>query len=124
MTRPKRIQLSRERGWRKPANTVVVSRPSQWGNPYKPNGVLSRDVCVEAYRGLLSHNYKWFGNHGLGWTAAVWFTVHKNREETLAWVALLRGKNLACWCPLVDADGRRVPCHADVLLEIANQERP
>ena len=32
----------------------------------------------------------------------------------------LRGKNLACWCPLVDNDGNRVPCHADVLLELAN----
>jgi hypothetical protein len=28
----------------------------------------------------------------------------------------LRGKNLACWCPL-DA-----PCHADVLLELANRD--
>jgi hypothetical protein len=27
----------------------------------------------------------------------------------------LRGKNLACWCAL---DGK--PCHADVLLDIAN----
>lgn len=26
----------------------------------------------------------------------------------------LRGKNLMCWCPLY------LPCHADVLLEIAN----
>lgn len=26
----------------------------------------------------------------------------------------LRGKNLACWCPIAG------PCHADVLLEIAN----
>ena len=31
-------------------------------------------------------------------------------------VAELRGKNLACWCPL-DA-----PCHADVLLELANRD--
>lgn len=28
----------------------------------------------------------------------------------------LRGKNLACWCPLDQ------PCHADVLLDIANKE--
>lgn len=27
----------------------------------------------------------------------------------------LRGKHLACWCPLDQ------PCHADVLLEFANQ---
>jgi hypothetical protein len=26
----------------------------------------------------------------------------------------LRGKDLACWCPLSE------PCHADVLLELAN----
>lgn len=32
----------------------------------------------------------------------------------------LAGKNLACWCPLTDAQGNRVPCHADVLLELAN----
>jgi hypothetical protein len=32
----------------------------------------------------------------------------------------LQGRDLACWCPIVDNDGNRVPCHADVLLEIAN----
>ena len=30
-------------------------------------------------------------------------------------VSELRGKNLACWCAL------DMPCHADVLLEIANE---
>ena len=35
-----------------------------------------------------------------------WMSVRRVNE--------LRGKNLACWCPL-DA-----PCHADVLLKIAN----
>lgn len=32
-----------------------------------------------------------------------------------AWLAPLRGKNLACWCDLED------PCHADILLELANR---
>jgi len=32
--------------------------------------------------------------------------------------AELRGKNLACWCPIGE------PCHADVLLEIANKAEP
>jgi hypothetical protein len=31
-------------------------------------------------------------------------------------VSELRGLDLCCWCPLVDAAGNRVPCHADVLL--------
>jgi len=32
----------------------------------------------------------------------------------------LTGHDLMCWCPLVDSEGKRVPCHADVLLELAN----
>ncbi|MGI8723190.1 MAG: DUF4326 domain-containing protein [Geodermatophilaceae bacterium] len=35
MTSPARIQLRRTRGWRMPADTVRVARPSRWGNPYK-----------------------------------------------------------------------------------------
>lgn len=30
-------------------------------------------------------------------------------------LSVLRGKNLACWCKVGD------PCHADVLLELANK---
>ncbi len=33
-----RIQLSRRRGYRKPEGTVVVARPSGWGNPFRVNG--------------------------------------------------------------------------------------
>ncbi len=33
-------------------------------------------------------------------------------------LAPLRGKNLACWCDLSS------PCHADVLLELANKDQP
>jgi len=35
----------------------------------------------------------------------------------------LRGKDLCCWCPLFDDEGKPYPCHADVLLEIANDEQ-
>lgn len=37
-------------------------------------------------------------------------------------VTELVGKDLVCWCPLEDSDGNQVPCHADVLLELANRE--
>jgi hypothetical protein len=33
----------------------------------------------------------------------------------------LRGHDLVCWCPLTDASGQPVPCHADVLIELANR---
>jgi hypothetical protein len=29
---PERIQLRRSKGWRLPPNTVVVARPTRWGN--------------------------------------------------------------------------------------------
>ena len=69
---PKRIQLRRTKGWRKPPNTVVVTRSSKkWGNPFtvKEHGRL---VAIEKYR---------------EWSAGQDFSE-------------LRGKNVACWCRL------------------------
>ena len=92
---PIRVQLSRKKGWRLPPNTVVVSRPSKWGNPFRFHGTTNegrekaRAEAVELYK----------RNIGL---------------LTNAIVQELRGKNLACWCPL---DKK---CHADVLLRLAN----
>ena len=40
------------------------------------------------------------------WILRIPFFESRVKEE-------LRGKNLACWCPLDE------PCHADVLLELA-----
>jgi hypothetical protein len=44
------------------------------------------------------------------------------RELLINDLPRLKGKHLACWCPLVDEDGNSVPCHADVLLELANRD--
>lgn len=94
----KRIQLSRGKGWRLPPDTIVVARPTPWGNPFRvgdqsPDGgvIGSREEAVALYR-----------EHVAGPPAG-----HDYDE--------LRGKDLACWCPL---DG---PCHADVLMERANR---
>ena len=48
MTEPKRIQLSRTKGWRKPEGAVVVSRPTKWGNPfgYRTHTGLARVPAV------------------------------------------------------------------------------
>lgn len=93
---PHRVRLSRAKGWRKPQNTVVVARPSIWGNPYQGgfDGDGDRAHLVQLYSAYLARS---------------------EQAELVAKVrAQLRGKNLACWCPL---DG---PCHADVLLDLAN----
>lgn len=109
MAKPVRLQRSRRRGSRLVSPNglpiVYVGRPSKYGNPFKAsNGDCDHPDCgprshppvtaleaVEAFR--------------------MWFNAHPDREEMKR---ELRGKNLACWCPLDQ------PCHADVLLEIAN----
>jgi hypothetical protein len=89
---PKRIQRKRTKGWKMPEGAVYVGRPTKWGNPHVHGG---RALCVRMYRETIGGN--------------VWTSPNKDdiRKE-------LRGKDLACWCPL------NQPCHADVLLEIAN----
>jgi Domain of unknown function (DUF4326) len=93
-TTPQRIQLRRTKGWRKPEDAIVVRRPTKWGNPYEVDE-WGRDLAVKLYRWLLA----------LPQLAAYRQSVRDH----------LRGKDLACVCPLDQ------PCHADVLLEIANQ---
>ncbi len=148
---PQRIQLRRTKGWRKPEGAIVVARPSKWGNPFRlgtrtalarvpavdkpgreweyegrisahgnrhdyhhPDGRIT--VChvryltaaetVECYRALLM---------GGGWPLD--FTHRGGYYRTAAEArAELAGKDLACWCPPWQ------PCHADVLLEVANGE--
>jgi Domain of unknown function (DUF4326) len=95
MFKPRRIQLRRTKGWRKPANTVVVARPGKWGNPFKIESGQPAKSCVEKYACWLRTDPQ-----GLALTRAA-------RRE-------LKGKNLACWCALGQ------PCHSEVLLEIAN----
>lgn len=114
---PQRIQLRRTKGWRKPEGAVVVSRPSKWGNPYK---------VVPAHAG----GWKVVGNGSVAWSAdetpwtkarAAEYAVASFRQITRPnsirgrdIQIALAGRDLACWCPLDS------PCHADVLLEIAN----
>ena len=89
-SKPIRIQRQRTKGWKKPANTIIVTRPGRWGNPFSVMAGLTAKEAVARYRREMPE-----------------FTREAARLE-------LRGKNLACWCPVGS------PCHADVLLEIAN----
>ena len=95
---PVRIQRKRTKGYKLPPNAVYVGRPTKWGNPYlvQPLSGMTRQDAVQAYLHHINGN--------------LWTSPNKQeiRDE-------LRGKDLACWCPLDQ------PCHADVLLEIANK---
>lgn len=94
--KPRRVQLRRVKGWKMPPNTMSVARPSRWGNPFRVGQ---------------SHPA-----HGWPMSREEAIKLHRagakrTHPDTLA---ELRGKNLACWCALDQ------PCHADVLLELAN----
>lgn len=110
MSAPKRIQRERTKDWKMPENTVCVGRPSKWRNPCHLIGKYTvvdengyhhhcaageaRGVAVRLFREALYNGYLDIDVVDI--------------EESL------RGKDLACWCDL------DLPCHADVLLEIAN----
>ena len=103
--RPIRIQLRRTKGWRMPANTMKVDRSTRWGN----------HIVVGSERGI-GHR-RWTAQDAVDqFRADIEHAINPNRPDGSEPLSLepLRGKNLACWCAL-DA-----PCHADVLLELAN----
>ncbi|WP_425087815.1 DUF4326 domain-containing protein [Stappia sp.] len=112
-TRPRRIQLRRTKGWRKPPNTVVVSRPSVFGNPFTV--AAAREVgFADPHKAAVDEFRAWLSGNPL--TIVPVKNGKMRRQTILARLPELRGKNLACWCPLDS------PCHADVLLEMANAE--
>ena len=113
--KPQRITLSRAKGWRMPENTVSVARPGYYGNPYSVE-VFGLPLAVDLYRNTVQGYWTSSLVDGLSdATAAYAYRLHTELQAKmhLRPVWLLRGKNLACWCK----DG---PCHADVLLELAN----
>lgn len=128
-TKPERIRRSRVKGWRKPENTVIVTRPGKWGNPFaaKGNGrggeegaaTMTRQYLVDDFREwLLTPVTEWpdraaFARGDTGRTHLM--GVPYQGRPTLEQIrAELGGKNLACYCHLDQ------PCHANVLLELAN----
>lgn len=123
--KPVRIRLSRKRGFNLQEHSrevngldaVNVSRPSKFGNPFtmagcRDAGFRGDDAaiaarCVESFRVWID-SPRWRNN----WDGA---ESEAARTALLKGLTSLRGKNLACWCAL-DA-----PCHADVLLDLANE---
>jgi len=88
---PNRIQRKRTKGWKMPDGAVYVGRPTRFGNNF---------TVAEYGRSLAIFNFRQRMRN-------MWLINPQFFEP-------LRGKDLACWCPLDQ------PCHADVLLEIAN----
>lgn len=84
-----------------PVNTVYVGRGSKFGNPFKVTEDRSAADAVLAFELWLTLDHCSAG-------------IPEVKKTLLENIKQLKGKNLACWCRLDQ------PCHADVLLEMAN----
>ena len=110
MTKPQRIQLSRRKGWRLQDHSLAlnglparaVTRPGIYGNPHRVGRDGTAEECVAKYRADIETVLN--GEIGL------------HKAVIVALLRDIRGKNLGCYCS-PDA-----PCHADVLLDLANRE--
>jgi hypothetical protein len=116
MNAPRRLKLERRRGFDLQAASQslnglpaqTVSRPGKWGNPFTIAAVAAEfGLDAEAAQARAVGMYRrWVdGEAGLS-------DQQPPDKDTI--VAELAGKNLACWCRLGE------PCHAEILLEIAN----
>jgi hypothetical protein len=136
MSAPKRIQRKRTKGWRMPEGAVYVGRPTLWGNPYRVErvpgwprwggappwrvtGPDGREHWPDTgRRPIVGRVEADAQRHHAALTHAVALYRETLRifepDEDDFWTPLA-GRDLACWCPLDQ------PCHADVLLEVANR---
>lgn len=121
---PRRLQRKRERGWRKPAHAVIVDRTSRFGNPWRV--IYSHYDCgwivvrANGQGRWRSRPFPRSPDDAHAYVIAM-FQRHLRMTPTgrsLAKLAMreLRGRDLICACN----EGR--PCHADVLISIANRK--
>jgi len=102
---PRRIQRKRTKGWRMPSGAVYVGRPGRFGNPYVALVTLTDAVpAAESVAGFEDLWRRWLADPA---------PCYDHMRRALRGLA---GKDLVCWCPLDQ------PCHADVLLRLANPD--
>lgn len=110
-----------------PEGAIYVGRPTRWGNPFtivntpRQGFVIFDDSTPESGRsGFIASfptreeavvaSIKMFKKHIR--------TLRGDRKMLMSFAmsGTLRGHDLVCWCPLDQ------PCHADVLLALANRD--
>lgn len=128
MTKPVRLQLSRKRGFNLQALSLAtnglpavnVARPSKWGNPFvvhHPGSYLEKpmrpEMAVSSFKSLIRKEGGWFPVP-LPWPKGKIPKQYTSVDDVRCELA---GHNLACWCKPGS------PCHADVLLDLANPDQ-
>jgi hypothetical protein len=114
---PARVQRRRTRDWRLPPNTVIVDRTSRWGNPFTVADAAEAGY-EDPHKAAVTEFDTWLSGDD---------PIHQDvyeinrRSFDRRWMRRhlheLAGRNLCCPCP------PDTPCHADVLLRLANTSR-
>jgi hypothetical protein len=118
MVRPQRMQVSRKAGFdlQKTSRTLnglpakLVTRPGKWGNPFSIDEVAAAYGLDRA--GAQARAVAMAGDWLRGKLDRMLSPGPPPSREEIR--AELGGYNLACWCK------PGTPCHADVLIELAN----
>ena len=119
---PKRIQRKRTKGFNLQAQSpdgrpvVSVCRPGKWGNQFvikKGKLPIGKYYFSDRKKGML---YDFETKYEAANYAVKSYRESLTPEQIQAIISELAGKHLACFCPLDS------PCHADVLIIIANEE--
>lgn len=100
--RPVRVQRRWTHGWQRPAGVVNVAKGTKWANPYGSATVVVAHGADGPIASVMTPEI----------AVATYRTWALGRVEQIR--KELRSRDLMCSCPL------NQPCHADVLLELAN----
>ena len=101
--KPKRIHIVIPDDWESPEGAIRVDI-GEWRNPFKvgpSTGCIEHGDTIDLYRRWLNGDLTVGGRD----------VYHRAKKE-------LKGKSLACTCPILE------PCHANVLMVVANTDRP
>lgn len=119
LTDPVRVQRRRERGWRMPDGGIYVGRGTRWANPwpvYQDQGGLWFTTGPGLDRRIFGDGRA--GTHAIAVDLFRLAATGGRGSEALKFkpsdIRTLRGHSLVCWCAL------DLPCHATVLMELAN----
>lgn len=121
---PRRLTLSRQKGFRLPEGAVSVARPGFWGNPYRvrrcrlPNTSPWWVLVPTPHRDVWVYEFQTEQGAAAKAVELMRFRIEQlpTGEEMRLRLKELRGRDLACWCK----PGEH--CHADMLIELANGE--
>ena len=114
-----RIQRKRTAGWKTPANTKYVGRPTKWGNPFTikcVNGKYTINSEKENLWTIMGEYCKeGYDTKAEALSDILYCYEVYVRNYLLKYLDELYDKNLSCFCNL------ELPCHVDIIFKLIKE---